>query len=112
MARLAIFALGIATGCQSGGGADRGELRSRSPFERARAAVRVAENGDSTAIHELVDLLEDDDAGVRLYTIESLRRLCGEDFGYRYQATTERREAAVQIWRAALRDGKLQLRRS
>ncbi|MBL8879787.1 MAG: hypothetical protein JNG88_11770 [Phycisphaerales bacterium] len=110
-----LVAISLATGCWAGcqsGEPDRSELRSRSPFERARAAVRVAESGDSTAVHELVDLLQDDDAGVRLYTIEALRRLCGEDFGYRYQAPAPQREGATQAWRAALRDGKVKLQRS
>lgn len=101
----------LIAGCRSTN-ADRSALSSRSPFERARAAVRVAEAGDASAIHELVDLLEDEDPGVRMYSIQALQRLCGEDFGYRYQADARRRETAVQAWRDALRDGKVQLRRS
>lgn len=100
--------VGIA-GCQTNA-ADSSGLASRSPFDRARAAVRAAESGDATAVHALVDLLEDEDAAVRMYSIRALRRLCNEDFGYRYHASAAARANAVESWRAALRDGQVRLR--
>src|SRR5262245_18940606 len=47
----------------------RQRLESDYPLDRARAAVALAEAGDTNAVQKLVDLLEDDDRAVRLYAI-------------------------------------------
>jgi hypothetical protein len=57
-----------------------------------------------------VDLLEDRDAGVRLFAIQGLARLCGSDYGYRYYAAERERAGAVRRWRDALRDGQVTVR--
>jgi len=80
---------------------------SASPLERSQAAIRAGESGDFRVVPKLVDLLEDRDGAVRMCAIQSLRRLCGEDFGYRHYGPEEERTRAVQRWRAALRAGTL-----
>ncbi len=95
-------ALGV--GCANHA-ADRQRLRSTNPLERAEATVRLAEGGDAEAVHKLVDLLDDPDRAVRMYAILALRRLCGEDFGYRHYDGPAKRAPAVERWREALRDG-------
>jgi hypothetical protein len=92
--------------CQS----SRKELTSPNPLERALAVVRLAEAGDAGAVHELVNLLEDSDRAVRMYAIMGLRRLCGEDYGYRYYESDAERAAAVRRWRDALRAGEVVVR--
>ncbi len=83
-----------------------------NPLERAQAVVRLAEMGDTSAVHLLVELLEDPDRAVRMYTILALTRLCGEDFDYKYYEPEDRRTAAVRRWRAALRNGEVVVRRA
>jgi HEAT repeat protein len=99
-------------GCAGAAPPPRRALHSSYAFDRARAAVRLAEAGDRDAVHALVGLLEDDDAGVRFYTIAALERLCGTTHGYRYHDPLGSRRQAVERWRAALRDGSVVVRRS
>lgn len=96
------------SGCQSSA-ARRQELNSTYAPTRARAVVASAEAGDATAVHKLVDLLEDEDRGVRMYAIIALRRLCGVDYGFEYYAPEVERQAAVDRWREAIRAGEVHL---
>ncbi len=98
----------LCAGCR-GGTAGKPQLASNHPLDRAQAAVRAAERGDASSIHALVDLLEDPDDVVRMVAIHSLRRLCGEDLGYRYYAGPAERAAAVGRWREAVRSGTLRV---
>lgn len=85
----------------------RSDLSARYPLDRARAVVAAAERHDADAIHALVNLLEDDDPGVRMYASLALERMCGETFGYRYYAPPEERAEALRRWRDALRNGEV-----
>mgnify|MGYP003879937573 CR=1 FL=1 len=58
-------------------------------------------------MHALIGLLDDPDIAVRLYAIAALRRLTGNDYGYRYYASDADRAAAVARWQAAARAGEL-----
>ncbi len=99
-----LLALALATGgCE----AKYRKFDSTNPLVRAQAAIDAGATADFDAVPRLVDLLEDRDAAVRMYAIQSLRRLCGEDFGYRHYGTEVERKAAVQRWRAAVRAGTL-----
>lgn len=103
----------VVLSCACDGAAQqRRQLFSQYPLDRARAAVQLAELGDVSAIHALVNLLEDDDRAVRMYTIVALKRLCGEDHGYRYYDPQPQRAAAVERWRDALRRGAVTARRA
>ncbi len=93
-------------GCDAAA-AQRRELGSGNPLDRARGVVHVSEGHDAKAVHKLVDLLEDQDAAVRMYAILALQRLCGRDYGYHYYENESIRETAVERWRAALRSGEL-----
>lgn len=88
-------------------GARRAQLASENPLDRAAAIVQVQQSNDLDALHKLVDLLDDRDAGVRMYAILALRRMCGVDFGYRYFHGDAARLAAIQRWRDALRAGEI-----
>lgn len=99
---------GVQSGCQPSAGR-RERLNSTYAPTRAQAVVQSAEAGDATAIHKLVDLLEDDDRGVRMYSILALRRLCGVDYGYRYYESEAQRLIAVERWRDAIRGGEVRL---
>jgi len=96
----------LLTGCQ----APRDRLTAAEPLERARAVVALADAGDTAAVQELVNLLEDPDRAVRMYAILGLVRLCGKDYGYKYYGTDVERAAAVGRWRDALRAGEVVVR--
>jgi len=95
-----------ATGCRSAA-QSRAQLQSPNPVDRAKAAVVAAEQKDRDAVHALIGLLDDPDIAVRLYAIAALRRLTGNDYGYRYYASDADRAAAVARWQAAARAGEL-----
>ncbi len=90
--------------------AERRQLASDNPLDEAEAAVRLAEAGETSAIHRLVYLLEDDNEGVRMFAFLALQRLCGQTYGYSYYAPEPQRSAAVARWQEALRRGELVLR--
>ena len=79
------------------------DLDNRSSTVRIRAIKWAGENRIEAAVPKLVDSLEDDDASVRFYAIEGLRRITGSDNGYDYKASSKRRSASVDRWREFLK---------
>lgn len=69
---------------------------------KAPAIKDAVEARKTKAVPQLVKDLDDDDAAVRFYAIEGLRRLTGETFGYHYFDDTPSRAAAVSKWNAWL----------
>ena len=58
---------------------------------------------DRSAVPQLVRDLDSDDPAVRFYTIQALRELTGQDFGYDYtDDDEEERKPAIGQWRAWL----------
>jgi hypothetical protein len=62
------------------------------------AIKQAVADHDMSSAGELVKELNDDDPAVRLYAIEGLQRLSGEDFGYRYYNDKEDRVPAIAKW--------------
>jgi HEAT repeat protein len=85
-------------------------LTSAYPLDRVRAVVRSAEAGDADAVDLLIELLDDADRGVRMYSILALERLCGENYGYSYYAPEAERAAAIARWRAARQHNQVSVR--
>ena len=72
-------------------------------------AVKWAgDNKVSSALPQLVDLLQDEDSPVRLYSIEALRRITGTDCGYDYKAAAHVRAVAVKRWHQFLKTNQSQ----
>lgn len=71
---------------------------------KIQAIKRAAEEKDRAQTAEMVASLESDDPAVRLYAIQGLQRLCGQDFGYRFYAEPEQRRPAVEKWKQWLND--------
>ena len=66
-------------------------------------AIKVAvARKDVSVAQQLVKDLESDDAAVRFYAINGLRRLTGESFGYLYYEDPEQRKPALMQWQAWL----------
>lgn len=86
----------------------REDLHDPDPAAKIPAIVGVGEGRDGTASEAekrgLVAALEHDDPAVRLFAIETLRRMTGETRGYVAYAEPEGRGAAVQAWREWLEE--------
>ena len=70
------------------------------------AIKRAVQSNDRTELAELVKDLDDDDAAVRLYAIEGLQRMTGQDLDYRYYDDKEARKPAVERWHKWLSEQK------
>ncbi|UCG33639.1 MAG: HEAT repeat domain-containing protein [Phycisphaerales bacterium] len=79
-------------------------LNSSDPQARINAVIEAAERQDEAAVPHLVDLLDDDDAAVRLFAVLALEKITGTRRGYDYAAPAWERGAAVQRWREWLRE--------
>jgi len=74
-------------------------LQSDDHAVRAAAVVEAGNARDPKATPYLVDRLEDDDADIRLFAGEALRRITGQDLGYRSYDSPQARSEAVRRWR-------------
>ncbi len=98
-------ALVIVGGCSEPTGPKT--VNSKDLSVKIPAIKHAAETNDRSAEAEMVRDLDADDAAVRLYAIQGLRRLsAGEDFGYRYYDDSEARKPAVEKWRHWLEEQK------
>ena len=95
----------VLSGC--GGPFDRkmglSDLDNPNPTVRIMAIKWAGDNKASSAIPQLVDLLQDEDTSVRFFAIEALRRITGTDNGYHYKASPQLRAEAVERWRESLK---------
>jgi hypothetical protein len=96
-----ILAGGLVSGCFS---PDPISLTSDSPPSEIPAIKQAADKNDRTAIPRLVQDLDANDSAVRFAAINALRRMTGEDFGYRYYGDEIDRRPAVQSWRQWLKE--------
>ncbi|HLL89112.1 MAG TPA: hypothetical protein VK324_07395 [Tepidisphaeraceae bacterium] len=102
--KVGLVACAVLAGCF---GRDAPSLVSDDPGLKIPAIKQAVQAKDLTAAPQLVSDLESDDPAVRLYAIQGLRRLSGDEFGYHYYADADARKPAVarwQAWLAAERD--------
>ena len=69
------------------------------PAVKVPAIKHAVAERDLGAAAAMVTDLESDDAAVRLFAIQGLRRLTGEAFGYDYYADPKHRAPAVERWK-------------
>ncbi len=67
-------------------------------------AYLAAEQGRRDLLNALVDNLADRDESVRFITAIALRRLTGQDLGYRSYSPLAEREEAIARWKRWLAD--------
>ncbi len=89
-----------AVGCQNPLG--RPSVQSDNPELMIPAVKRDVMTHDERDDPQLVRDLNDPDPAIRFYAIQGLRRLTGDDFGYRYYDDEPARAPAVSRWRAWL----------
>ena len=106
--RLLVGVLLIQIGCS--GPLDRNmelkDLDNPDSIVRIMAIKWAGENKLSSAVPQLVDLLQHEDRAVRFYTIGSLKRITGTDNGFDYKADPKKRASAVQCWREFIKSNK------
>ncbi len=103
------FAIVVIASTAAGGGAGAGgcseptgprSVASEQLTVKIPAIKEAARARDMTAAPQLVEDLDSDDAAVRLYALEGVRKIAGgQEFGYAYYADVERRRQAVKKWR-------------
>ncbi len=76
----------------------RENLTHRDPQIRLQAVVQVTEAGDPASVPDLLRRLDDDDDAVRYYAHIGVKRLTGQDLGFRPYAARAERAAAVRRW--------------
>lgn len=98
----------LLSGC--GGPFDRkmrlSDLDSPDPAVRIMAIKWAGDSKASSAVPRLVDFLHDEDASVRFFAVEALRRITGTDNGYDYKASPQLRAEAVERWREFLKSNR------
>ena len=69
------------------------------PAVKIPAIRQVIRKHDLSAVPQLIKDLDNDDPAVRLYAGNALEQLTGQQFGYQYFASEERRVVAIKQWR-------------
>ena len=83
------------------------DLHDPNPTVKVMAIKWAGDNKVSSAVPQLVNLLQDEDRCVRFFAIEALKRITGTDNGYDYKAGPKLRAEAVEHWREYIRKRKL-----
>lgn len=74
------------------------------PVQKIPAIQDAVRRHDLSVTPQLVKDLDNEDPAIRFYAFEALRKLSGQDFGYRYYDDTDERRPAVDRWRAWLKN--------
>jgi len=95
-AALGLCVLAWISGCHE----DKGPrtVANEDPTVKIPAIQRDVKKRDLKEAPQMVKDLDSDDPAVRFYAIEGLKRLTGEDFGYRYYDDEDKRKPAVMRW--------------
>ena len=75
-------------------------LKNPNADIRVEALKVMVETNDQGAIPLVIDRLEDEEPGVRMFAYHALRRICGEDLGFTPYGSEVARAAEVAKWRA------------
>ena len=93
---VACAAVGV-VGCRPR--APRMPLQDQDPIFVIPAMRRSAETNRLRDVPRLIELLDSEDAAIRLHAIQTLRSLTGETFGYQFWDGAPQRRPAVDRWR-------------
>jgi hypothetical protein len=101
-ALVTVSGVGGSGGCQEPTGLRT--IANPDPAVKIPAIKQAVDDHDRKQAAAMIENLEDDDPAVRLFAIQGLHRLTGQDFGYLYYASVEERAPAVEKWKQWLRD--------
>ena len=95
-----IAVVAIAGGCWAAGcfAPDKPDINSPNANLKIPAIEQAVQAGDQKVVPTLVASLDSDDAAVRFYAIDGLRKLTGQSFGYRYYDDESQRKPAIKSW--------------
>jgi HEAT repeat protein len=96
-----LLAAALVGGCFS---PDPKSLGSDSAPSAVPAIKTAADDNDRAAIPRLVQDLDDHDSAIRFAAISALKRMTGQDLGYKYYDSEWNRRSAIQRWRQWLKD--------
>jgi hypothetical protein len=91
----------IVTGCQDPRGPV--SINSDDPDLKIQAIKQDAIHENRADSPRLVAALQSDDAAIRFYAIQALRRITHDDFGYRFYEDDDQRAPATARWQAWLK---------
>jgi hypothetical protein len=96
-----LLIVAVATGCQ----APRGpvSINSSDPDLKIQAIKDDVCRKNDADIPKMVSDLKSDDAAIRFYAIQALRRLTHDDFGYRFYEDEDQRAPALARWQKWLK---------
>jgi hypothetical protein len=83
-------------------GRDPPSITSNDPGRLIPAIESGVKANDRRIIPYLIADLESDDSAIRMYSINGLRRMTGQDFGFVYYADADVRKPAVDRWKLYL----------
>ncbi|QNN21392.1 hypothetical protein HED60_03595 [Planctomycetales bacterium ZRK34] len=84
-----------------------GGFDAADPGSKLYAITRAGNEKDASAIPHLIQQLDSDDQAVRMYAIGALERITGQRKGYVYYAPQAERDAAIERWLKAYKQGEL-----
>src|SRR5262245_40959236 len=87
--------------------AESGGFESSVPAAKIAAIDNAERTRNPADLKPLVEQLDSDDPAVRLEAICTLQRLTGQTFGYRQFDPPAQRNAAVQRWVEAVKQGSV-----
>jgi len=90
------------TGCFGGPSPSEGDLHSDDPAAKLYAIRKAGAQRDTSAVPDLVELLDHDDPAVRIMSIQALERITGERKGYEPYASRAAREPAITRWEQSI----------
>ncbi len=100
---LASWSLAALMGCSATSDPATGDLeldlRHRDPRVRMEASYQAAAAGRMDLMGALIENLEDRDESVRFFAGIALKRMTGQDFGYRSFGNLAARKSAIEKWR-------------
>lgn len=76
----------------------RADFGSIDPSERSAAAAKAAAEMDSSAVPDLIVMLDNSDPAARMVAIAALERITGQRLGYDATADRPDRNSAVDRW--------------
>ncbi len=83
------------------------DVHDSDPSVKIPAIKKAVREDDRRVIAQLIEDLDSDDSAIRLYSIQALQRMTGEDLGYRYWEDDRARAPAIERWRQWLEQQNL-----
>ena len=95
----ALLAFALVAGLSGCGPRPVRSVTNPDPSGAIPAIEQATQAHDRSVIPQLVKGLDNEDPAIRLYSIEGLRRMTGQTFGFRYYDDESQRQDSLNRWR-------------